>query len=68
MKIIAFIEDEEVVKKILKHLDLWDRKTRPTSKIKSVPFTKNIDYEPSDTAHPPFYPDLDYSVEMYIPQ
>ncbi len=27
--IIAFIEDDEVIKKILKHLNLWDRKARP---------------------------------------
>jgi len=29
MKILAFIEDEEVIKKILKHLGLWDQKARP---------------------------------------
>jgi hypothetical protein len=68
MKIIAFIEDEEVIKKILKHLGLWDRKTRPPPKIKSPPFTKNISNEPSDIAHPLFYPDPDYPVEMYITQ
>ncbi len=28
MRIIIFIEDEEVTKKILKHLDLWDVKPR----------------------------------------
>jgi len=29
MRIISFIEDEEVIKKILKHLGLWEIKTRP---------------------------------------
>ena len=29
MKIISFIEEEQLVKKILKHLDLWDVKHRP---------------------------------------
>ena len=29
MRIIAFIEYEEVTKKILKHLNLWDVKPRP---------------------------------------
>jgi hypothetical protein len=29
MKIISFIEDEQLVKKILKHLDLWDVKRKP---------------------------------------
>ena len=32
MKILAFIEDEEVIRKILKHLSLWDRKPRPPPK------------------------------------
>jgi len=30
MRIIAFIEDEQLVKKILKHLGLWDVKRKPT--------------------------------------
>ena len=32
MKVIAVIEDEDVIKKILIHLDLWDRKIRPPPK------------------------------------
>jgi len=31
MGIISFIEDPEIVKKILKHLGLWDLKARPLS-------------------------------------
>jgi predicted DNA-binding protein (UPF0278 family) len=42
MRIIAFIEDEEVIKKILKHLGLWEAKARPpqrfTSMIRSLKF------------------------------
>ncbi len=34
MGIIAFIEDPEIVKKILKHLGLWDLKARPPPKAK----------------------------------
>ena len=30
MKVISVIEDEEVIKKILKHLGLWDVKARPS--------------------------------------
>jgi hypothetical protein len=30
MRIIAFIEDEQLVKKILKHLALWNVKRKPT--------------------------------------
>ena len=29
MRIIAFIEDDKVIKRILKHLNLWDKKARP---------------------------------------
>jgi len=32
MRIIAFVEDEEVIKKILKHLGLWEFKPRPPPK------------------------------------
>ena len=50
MAVIAFIEAEDVIKKILKHLGLWDIKPRPPPGItKSSPsFTEpHIDY--SDT-------------------
>ena len=32
MRIIAFIEDEQVIKKILKHLGLWEVRPRPPPK------------------------------------
>ena len=35
MRIIAFIEDEEVIKKILKHLRLWEAKARSPPKMKA---------------------------------
>jgi hypothetical protein len=31
MKILSFIEDEQVIEKILKHLGLWEMKARPLS-------------------------------------
>jgi hypothetical protein len=37
MRIIAFIEDWEVIKKILKHLGLWEVKARPPPKVKAPP-------------------------------
>ena len=37
MKVISVIEDEEVIKKILKHLGLWDRKARPPPKATGAP-------------------------------
>ena len=36
MKIISVIEDNEVIKKILKHLGLWDSKPRPPPKPRPV--------------------------------
>jgi hypothetical protein len=35
MRILAFIEDKEVIEKILKHLSLWDSKVRPPPKVKA---------------------------------
>ena len=32
MKVITVIEDEEIIKKILKHLGLWEVKARPPPK------------------------------------
>jgi hypothetical protein len=37
MKIISFIEDEEVIKKILKHLGLWKKRARPPPKTRVAP-------------------------------
>jgi hypothetical protein len=37
MKVISVIEDEEVVRKILKHLDLCEVKPRPPSKTAGPP-------------------------------
>ena len=34
MRVIAFIEDPEIVKKILKHLGLWNQKARPPSELR----------------------------------
>jgi hypothetical protein len=49
MKVISVIEDEEVIKKILKHLNLWDVKARPPPKTKGPPKINeySIDYSTS---------------------
>jgi hypothetical protein len=49
MKVISVIEDEEVIKKILKHLGLWDRKARPPPKATGPPKVREyrIDYSVS---------------------
>ena len=37
MRVIAFIEDPDVIKKILKHLDLWNVKPKPRSLANAPP-------------------------------
>jgi len=37
MRILSFIEDPDVIKKILKHLGLWDIKARPPPKRANAP-------------------------------
>jgi hypothetical protein len=63
MKILSFIEDPEVIKKILKHLGLWDIKARPPPKATAPPPNLRIDYFDSQlpllpifvTIHNPLY-------------
>jgi hypothetical protein len=43
MRIIAFIEDEEVIKKILKHLGLWDLEARSPPRAKAKSLNLHID-------------------------
>jgi len=63
--ISCIIEQEEVVKKILKHVGLWEVKNRPLPKIHSPPGDLHTDYSnaqippwddgktsPSRTPHP----------------
>ena len=47
MRIIAFIEDPDIIKKILKHLDLWDVKARPPPKNSSENLEPFTDYSQS---------------------
>ena len=64
MKIISVIENEDVIKKILKHLGLWEREARPPPKPTKVADTI-IDY--SDSQGPLsdecLYYDMEYPVE-----
>jgi len=47
MKIIAFIEQAEIIEKILKHLGLWLVKKRPPPRIHSLPAELCADYSDS---------------------
>ena len=44
MRIISFIENEDVISKILKHLGLWQVKQRPPPRAKAPPQNIHIDY------------------------
>ena len=50
MRILVFIEDEEVIEKILKHLGLWDLKVKPPPKVKVSSVT--ISSDDSDSQAP----------------
>jgi hypothetical protein len=65
MRIISFIEDEEVISKILKYLDLWELKVKLPSKMKVPSITIPIDDSDSQvpTFCPPFYPDPIYPTD-----
>ena len=74
MKVISIIEDEEVIKKILMHLGLWDRKPRPPPKVNvypplegSTPNVQHIDYADSQLplSEEYLYIDEDYPLEDY---
>ena len=48
MKVISIIKDEDVIKKILKHLGLWNQKARPPPKATGPPIQEyKIDYTDS---------------------
>jgi len=49
MKIISFIEDEQLVKKILKHLDLWEVKRKPPPCANGPPSEVFIIYDESSS-------------------
>jgi len=44
MKVISVIEDEDVIKKILKHLGLWEVKPRPKPSDPPITVEHHIDY------------------------
>ena len=65
MKIIAWIEQEEILKKILKHVGLWDVQKRTPPKANAPPGLPAIDYV--DIQYPDEnYRDPNYPFEAYI--
>ena len=67
MKVISIIEDEEVTKKILKHLGLWDLKVRPPPKAKGPSVTIYLDdSEPQILSPDSFYVHPDCPMDSYL--
>jgi hypothetical protein len=67
MRVIAFIENEDVIKKILKHLGLWDIKRKPSPRANAPPIDvfPAYDQTPVPTADD-YLTDPDYPVEAYF--
>jgi len=72
MKIIAFIEQAEIIEKILKHLGLWlaraqpgEVKKRPLPKIHSPPGEEDYFFS-QITPWDDDYSDPDYPFEAYM--
>jgi hypothetical protein len=69
MSIISFIENEEVIRRILEHLGLWLVKRRPQPRANAPPVQIHLDY--SDSQIPSFendvHKDPDYPIETYAP-
>ena len=63
MKVISFIEDLEVIRKILEHLGLWLVKRRPQPRANAPPVNIHLDY--SDSQIPLCEDYLDYPIEVY---
>ena len=67
MRIISFIEDSEIIKKILKHLDLWDVRRKPPARANGPPTEAFIIYDQSSSPGADDYIiDADYPIESYL--
>ena len=49
MRIISLIDDAEIIKKILKHLGLWDVKHKPPARANGPPTESFIIYDESSS-------------------
>ena len=62
MRVIAFIENEDTINKILKHLGLWDVNRKPLPKAHAPPYNESPSY--NDAIQPR---SEDYIVDLNIP-
>jgi len=67
MRIISIIDDSEIIRKILKHLDLWDVKRKSPPCANGPPPEAFIIYDQSSAASMDDYLiDADYPIETYL--
>jgi hypothetical protein len=67
LQIIAFIEDEQLLRKILTHLDLWDAKRKPPPRANDRSLEVFIIYDGfSSPSADDYIIDADYPVEAYL--
>jgi hypothetical protein len=67
MRIISLIDDAEIIKKILKHLGLWDVKHKPPARANGPPTESFIIYDESSSPGADDYlMDADYPIETYL--
>ena len=67
MKIISFIDDSEIIKKILNSLGLWDVKRKPPARANGPPTESFIIYDESSSPGADDYIiDADYPIETYL--
>ena len=67
MRIISLIDDQQLVKKILKHLSLWDVKHKPHARANGPPPDAFVIYDESSMPSADDYIiDDDYPIETYL--
>ena len=67
MRIISFIEDSQIIKKILKPLNLWDVRPKPPPCANSPPPETFIIYDQSSSPGADDYIiDANYPLETYL--
>ena len=67
MRVIAFIHDQDVIRKILEHLNLWDVKQKPFPRAHAPPIDGFPLYdEPPAPSADEYLTDPDYPAEAYF--
>jgi hypothetical protein len=65
MRIISFIEDQQIVKKILQHLDLWHVKRKLPARANDPPTQAIITFDDSSAPDADAYLiDVDYPIDL----